>query len=146
MLSKSLSACQSLTHNAMIWVSQFVKSLCVYNSGLKTLKSKRDWLTDLLTDWQGHLLTWTAKKKAMFCTLTRTSSFGSCFSGSSTTRTRTTLSTLASCFPSLHLCLSGRPLSLHCSRRCSLNFFKTYFISNLPRYGLQRCCPWWLWR
>ena len=19
---------------------------------------------------------------------------------------------------------------------------KTYFISNLPRYGLQRCCPW----
>ena len=72
-------------------------------------------------------MTWTAEKKATFCTLTRTSSFGSCFSGSSTTRTRTTLSTLASCFPSPHLCLSGRPLSLHCSRRCCFNLFLNLF-------------------
>ena len=63
----------------------------------------------------------------MLCALSRTSSFGSCFSGSLTTRTRTTLSTLASCFPSPHLCLSGRPLSLHCSRRCCFNLFLNLF-------------------
>ena len=57
------SDCQSLTHNVMIRVSQFVKSLCVYNSSAVVWRrwnqNVTDWLTYWLTDkftcWLGQL-------------------------------------------------------------------------------------------